>query len=226
MTEGTRDTALPDAIPLKMEVVKGRDDTVPGRLGRWMHTSLGGRFFPEDPRFEEIHVSNYANGMALECRYGGQGRIDRFYSVAEHCYHGSAFLLRSGAPPLSALCFLLHDAAEGQGLKDMPRAVKKALGAAYSSVEAKVQAIILAKHGLTEAYKHFEDVIERVDQSLVRHEKAAIMRHHQPWAHDEFPTLDGVEIQCWAPPIAKWRWCTQYDMLCTMNGITPERWEL
>ena len=115
-------------------------DIVEGRKGRWMHTSLGGRFWPEDPRVDEVHISDIANGLALDCRYSGQGRVDRFYSVAEHSALMAWYAMDNYRPWLAYLC-LLHDAAEAY-LNDLSPAIKKALGASYKKLEEGVQAVI------------------------------------------------------------------------------------
>jgi hypothetical protein len=61
-----------------------------------MQLSSGGRFWPLDPRQEDIHIEDIANGLALDCRYAGQCKIDSFYSVAEQ--------IRSGLPRRSSTC--------------------------------------------------------------------------------------------------------------------------
>ena len=40
--------------------------------GDWMRTRSGGRFYPADPRPEEVKILDIASGLAKECRYGGQ----------------------------------------------------------------------------------------------------------------------------------------------------------
>lgn len=51
--------------------------------GDWMQTYTGRRFYPLDPRPDEIDPEDIAHALSLLCRYGGH--VDRFYSVAEHC---------------------------------------------------------------------------------------------------------------------------------------------
>jgi hypothetical protein len=101
-------------------------DTHEGRRGEWMQTNSGRRFFPLDPRPEDFTLGDLANGQALDCRYGGQGHIERYYSVAEHAYHGTIELIRRRMDPDICLAFLCHDTAEGL-LNDLPRAVKHSI---------------------------------------------------------------------------------------------------
>ena len=91
-----------------MQVLK---DEVEGRVGLWMQTSLGGKFFPQDMRPEEIFISDIANGLALDCRYNGQGRVDRYLSVAEHSVLMAQVARRRRWPAKVTFAVLLHDAA-------------------------------------------------------------------------------------------------------------------
>lgn len=220
-------------------------DTVDGRQGEWMHTSLGGRFWPLDPRPEDIHVSDIANGHALDCRYNGQGRVSRFYSVAEHTELGADFLYRTYNDPMLALAFLFHDAAEGL-LKDLSRAVKHGIDSigvawsdtaggleyeigpanAYSVIEKRVHEVILRKYGLWDVSVKHKALIKDIDCRLVPLEKAAIMKYPQPWAYDKFAPLPGVIIQCRAPMQAKAKWAEAYQRYTIATGRHPEPIEL
>jgi hypothetical protein len=50
---------------------------------QWLQTNSGGRFYPFNPRVEDVNIADIAHALSLLCRYGGH--VDRFYSVAEHC---------------------------------------------------------------------------------------------------------------------------------------------
>lgn len=80
----------------------------------WIPTVTGRKFWPNDPRPEDIDIRDIAAGLANKCRYGGQ--LERFYSVAQHCVIGSYFCE-------DALWFLLHDAAEAY-LADIQSPIK------------------------------------------------------------------------------------------------------
>ncbi len=202
------------------------DDVVDGRKGPWMQTSMGGRFFPQDPRSEDFCISDLANGMALDCRYGGQGRVDRFYSVAEHSWHMAYHALNEDkVHPRVAFAVLMHDAAEGF-LNDLTRAVKKSVGDGYERLEQDVQDVIHDKYDLVETSIQNCVYIKDLDRRIVPLEKAAIMRYPQAWAFDQFEALPNTHIQCWAPLQAKANWLNLYDELCKRIGIEPEAWEL
>lgn len=190
---------------------KGDADLTDDRQGEWMHTSLGGRFYPADPRESEIFISDIANGLALDCRYGGQGRVDKFYSVAEHSVLMAQYAARELCWPADALkCILLHDAAEAY-LNDLPRAVKHAVGASYDILEERIQTLVYRKYGLTARATALASQIKEIDCRIVPSEKAAIMTHPQPWNYDKYVPLPGVKIECWSPQEAKGKflnaWC-------------------
>ena len=198
------------------------DDTVEDRVGEWMQTSMGGRFFPLDPRPEDFCISDLANGMAMDCRYAGQGRVERYYSVAEHSVHMAQYSVRDNIPPEVSMVVLLHDAAEGF-FNDLPRAVKHAVGDAYTILEDWFQRVIWVKYGLLDVALAYRGYVKDLDQRMVPLEKAAIMRYPQPWAYDQFKPLEGITIQCWDPADAKVKWLRTYVELCKpLNWIVEE----
>jgi hypothetical protein len=107
------------------------------RIGDWMQTFSGRRFYPIDPRPAEVDFRDIAHALAHICRYGGHSR--RFYSVAEHCSGGAGYFIRMGRPDL-ARWFLLHDGSEAY-VGDIIRPVKPSLEG-YGAIELEVQRAI------------------------------------------------------------------------------------
>lgn len=95
------------------------------RKGDFTSTAHGRKFWPLDPRPEEIHIDDIARALSMQCRWGGQVR--RFFSVAQHCVmvseHCSEYPVRA----------FLHDAAEAY-LVDVPSPIKKHLHG-YEEIE-------------------------------------------------------------------------------------------
>lgn len=116
-----------------------RSVLIPARAGQWMQTFTGRRFWPLDPRPEDIHVEDIAHALSLQCRYAGH--CVNFYSVAEHC----VLLAEHVADPFKRWA-LLHDASEAY-LVDIPRPVKGDL-ANYREIEARVMAAVCERFGL------------------------------------------------------------------------------
>lgn len=197
-----------------------------GRKGSWMQTSLGGRFYPLDPRPEEIFLQNIGNGLAQEYRYGGQGRIDRLYSVAEHSCHLSDYVMRVHRDLLFAWAMHMHDSPEGVGLKDLPRSVKRGAGAGYKEMEVGVEDVIFAKYGLTGFFRLRRADVKELDERIIPLEKAWMMAHDIPWRHDELEPLEGVVIQGWDAPRARREWLLRADKYLTVLNLPHEEIEL
>lgn len=87
------------------------------RIGDWMQTASGKRFYPFDPRTEEVDIADIAHALSLQCRFAGH--VQAFYSVAEHSVRVSQI-----CDPQDALWGLLHDASEAY-LVDLPRPIKR-----------------------------------------------------------------------------------------------------
>src|ERR1035437_1784040 len=104
--------------------------------GDWMQVYSGARFYPLDPRPDEIDAADIAHALSLLCRYGGH--VDRFYSVAEHCV-----LMSRAVAPENALAALLHDATEAY-VVDVPRPLKRCLRD-YAPIEAAVWRAIASR---------------------------------------------------------------------------------
>ena len=160
--------------------------------GDWMQTYSGGRFYPADPRVEDINPLDIAHALSMLCRYGGH--ISRFMSVAEHCV-----LMSEAVAPENALAALLHDAAEAY-LVDVPRPLKNILPD-YRATEAKVEAVIAERFGLA---LPFSSEVKEADNRILLTERDALMpRTTKPWFQDgRFSPLP-VEIEGWSPTLAE-----------------------
>lgn len=121
------------------------DKAVP-RHGDWIVVYSGRRFYPLDPRAEDIDIRDIAHALSMVCRF--TGHVSRFYSVAEHSIHVAHHVEAETGDRALALCGLLHDASEAY-LCDVSRPIKMMTEmAAYREAEARVEAVIAAKFGL------------------------------------------------------------------------------
>ncbi|SRR5260221_557774 len=112
----------------------------PPRFGNWMATYSGTKFWPGDPRSEEIHLGDIAHALSNLCRFGGHLR--HFYSVAEHSVH-----ICRAAPESLKRVALFHDASEAY-LVDMPRPIKAMLPE-YKNIEAGLEKCIAKRFDLS-----------------------------------------------------------------------------
>lgn len=88
-----------------------------------------------NPAGSPISLQDIAHGLGRVCRFAGQ--TNRFYSVAEHCFHVARLV-----PVELARVALLHDASEAF-IGDVTRPLK-ALLPDYQAIEARIEAAIEA----------------------------------------------------------------------------------
>lgn len=113
------------------------------RKGDWIETFTGRKYYPLDPRPEDVDIRDIAHALALKCRFGGHCRC--FYSVAQHSVYVGGQVGRK-----DALWGLLHDAAEAY-LADICTPVKvMAEMSEFRAMEKRNQAVICQALGLAE----------------------------------------------------------------------------
>lgn len=159
--------------------------------GDWMQTHTRRRFYPMDPRAEDIDPEDIAHALSLLCRYGGH--IDRFYSVAEHCV-----LMSRVVAPENALAALLHDATEAY-VVDVPRPLKRYL-ADYRMVEDRVWQAIAKRFDLDPVLP--ADVHD-ADTRMLLNETSLLMPGAEAWASLVGLRPLPVTVKGWWPERAK-----------------------
>jgi uncharacterized protein len=137
--------------------------------GNWMQTFSGGRFYPADPRPEQISIEDIARALSRLCRYAGH--CEQFYSVAQHSVYVSAFV-----PVEHQLTALLHDATEAY-LVDIPRPLKRMLPA-YELIEDNLWRVIASEFGLP---AEMPQCVKDADNAVLLAEKAQILKASEPW---------------------------------------------
>jgi hypothetical protein len=159
----------------------------------WIQTMAGRRFYPLDPRIEDIHIADIAAHLSKLCRFGG-ACLD-FYSVAEH-----SVLVARRAPPRLKLTALLHDASEAY-LVDVPRPLKTHL-TNYNEIEDHLAALIAKKFGTVHP---LPDKVKKIDRAILRDERMQNMTPmdvpRKLWGDDIGPL--GIKLQFWTPKQAE-----------------------
>lgn len=173
------------------------------RAGDWMQTFSGRRFWPLDPRPDEIFIEDIAHALSMQCRYAGH--CIRFYSVAEHCVHLARAFTAMGAPDLARWA-LLHDASEAY-LIDVPRPVKPHL-AGYKPAEAKVMAAVAARFGLP---PDMPAEVHAYDDRIIADERKNLTRCVAEWDHRAEPI--GIALANWPPETAEAFFLSKFDSL-------------
>jgi 5'-deoxynucleotidase YfbR-like HD superfamily hydrolase len=169
-----------------------------------METYLGIRFYPTNPRIEDIWIEDIAHALAHQCRYAGH--VTEFYSVAEHSVRISRIV-----PPCFALWGLLHDAAEAY-LQDMIRPLKcvHPLGDEYRKYEDRLMRLIAERFGLEWPAP---PVIKDADNILLFTEQRDLRRKQLYWKDSEKYTRLSETIVTWSPRIAKEKFLKAYGAL-------------
>lgn len=155
------------------------------RIGDWTQTYTGRKFYPQDPRPEDIDIKDIARALSLTNRFGGHTQFA--YSVAQH-----SILVASKASPANALRALMHDATEAY-LGDIPRPIKRAPQmAGYAEMEAAVERAICARFDLP--CPLVNDEIDSLDHRILVDERDFLFCDIAPgWGIDDLKSL-GVEI--------------------------------
>lgn len=187
------------------------------RIGDWITTYSGGRFYPADPRPSEVRLLDIAHALSYLNRYGGHTRWP--YSVAQHSVLVSECVERMGHPTL-ALCGLLHDAAEGLGLCDLPAPFKRSLGA-YNVAEDRVwQHGVAPRFGLPAVLPF---VVKAADVQVFVNEAAVLLNGPRWWLDGRWPAPSNqIEIKRWTADEAEQRFLERYFAL---GGDTDVEWE-
>ncbi len=177
------------------------------RIGDWIQTFTGRKFWPLDPRREDIEIRDIAHALSMQCRYAGHCK--RFYSVAEHCVLLSRWMLAQGHGVYVARWALLHDASEAYIL-DIPRPLKPYL-TNYRDIETGVMKAVEEAFAL---YGEAPKIVKQADDRILADEKAALL---QPltWGWEPGPPL-GIDIRCWPAETAEREFLDQFDRVAVL----------
>jgi len=160
------------------------------RKGDWFQTYSGLKFWPLDPRPEEVFIKDIAHALSMTCRFNGH--VEKFYSVADHSVHVHRIYINrlyAQAPdtdskqvmsvfdflrsPRAQLCALLHDAAEAY-MGDVIRPIKRSLPV-LKEMEEQIQAAVLQKFGLQETALMAHHSIVQADAIMLITEKRDVV---------------------------------------------------
>jgi hypothetical protein len=171
------------------------------RVGDWMQTATGKKFWPLDPRPEDVDVTDIAYALSKICRYGGHC-LD-FYSVAEH-----SVLVAQAAPKPLRIKALLHDATEAY-LGDVIRPLKRFIPG-YAEMEARVAAAIAAHFGLENLH---DPIVKEIDNNIILDEHHQAMWRGPAWDNPAWEIGReelGVTLHFWKPHTAAAKFLEAY----------------
>jgi hypothetical protein len=153
-------------------------------------TYSGIKFFPFDPRIEDIKGIDIVHCLANKCRFGGHRQ---FYSVAQHCTLGAEY-----APKEFKKDFFMHDASEAY-FWDIPKPLKSR-PEFKEQVKAQkyLQLLVCEKFGLQYP---LPDIVKEIDQRMLATEKRDLKVPYR----DSCTYLESFpgKIVPWGPRLAK-----------------------
>ena len=152
------------------------------RIGNYIETWMKIKFYPLDPRPEEINLYDIGRSLSHQCRF--LGHINFHYSIAQHCV-----LLHDYIEEPHKKQMLMHDCSEAY-LCDIPSPLKPHL-TNYHELEKNLQTMIYEKYNI--------DVIEHprvkeCDSKIIFDEITALKNYSITT-----PPALGVDILEWTP---------------------------
>ena len=183
------------------------------RKGDWMETVSGVRFFPLDPRPEDVRHSDIAHHLSRLNRYCGAIKYEH-YSVGYHSAIMAEWLYKTYGCPFVAYQGLMHDAPETY-ISDMVRPLKRQPEMkAFTETEQLIwdRAIVPMDPYLRLAFKLDDRVLE-ADNRILVDERAQVMNQSgNSWGIDHLEPL-GVTLLDISPTAAKLLWLNWFWFL-------------
>jgi len=182
--------------PAHARAVFGVMNDNPERRGAWVQTFTGRKFWPLDPRAEDVRIEDLAHQLSQVCRYGGATR--RFYSVAQHCV-----LVSKCVPRQHARLALLHDAAEAW-IGDMVRPLKyQPEMTNFRIAEQRIEAVVLEAFGVY-ASPEARRAVKEIDDRIIVDEIGALMAD-PPAYWDRLGDIEalGINVRAQSPRAAE-----------------------
>lgn len=182
-----------------------------------IQTYTGRKFWPLDPRPEDVCIEDIAHALSLKCRFGGHCK--QFYSVAQHSVLVCNTLNANGGRRDPALMMqgLMHDAAEAY-LTDIPGPIK---GAFYVPMTPSIMFSIenlerLILNAIVKALDlsrlPWSVEVKRADLAMLHRERLELMHEGFEWEGLSEPPSD-EEIIVWSPLHAEQRFYQTYCQL-------------
>lgn len=137
-------------------------------------TYTGIHFDPLAPTPERLEIRDIAHALSLLCR--GNGHVQTFFSVGQHCIHCALEAQARGMSRRVVLACLLHDASEAY-LSDVPRPFKKSLPA-YRQLEDRLLAVIYQKYLGSALTAEEAAQVKQIDDDMLWYDLATLL--HDP----------------------------------------------
>ena len=155
-------------------------------MSEYITTYTGRHFVPKEPEADKIDIRDIAHALSLICR--GNGHVQSFFSVAQHCIFCAREAEARGYSDRVILACLIHDAAECY-LSDIPRPLKKDMQA-YCQVEDRILQVVYEKVLGQPLQEDERRLVKEIDDGFLYYDLAVLLREPQ----------DGPELKLLCPP--------------------------
>ncbi len=155
----------------------------------WQRMLSGRRLDLLDPSPLDIEIEDIAHGLARVARWNGQTLGRHPYSVAEHSLLVEEIfgIYKPAASIEDRLTCLLHDAPE-YVIGDMISPFKAAIGLDYKAFEARLEAAVHIRFGLTPVpNERVKKLIKRADRASAWFEAVQLAGFTEAEASKHFP---------------------------------------
>lgn len=132
-------------------------------MPEYITTYTGRHFYPTRPNPADIVIEDIAHALSFLCR--GNGHVNKFWSVAEHCICCAKEAEARGLSERMILACLLHDASECY-MSDVPRPLKEEL-ASYEDYEKTLLQMIFEKFLGSDLTEEEEDQLAAIDDAML-----------------------------------------------------------
>lgn len=139
-------------------------------------TYTGRHIDPVYPDPELVCIEDIAHALSLICR--GNGQVQTFFSVGQHCINCSREAIARGYSDRIAFACLLHDASECY-LSDVPRPFKKTL-AGYKEQEETLLNLIYEKYLGSPLTLEEEEQLKEIDDDMLWFDLTYLLNEPQP----------------------------------------------
>lgn len=132
----------------------------------YITTYSGVRFFPLEPKAEDLRIEDIAHALSMMTR--ANGHLREFYSVGQHVIACTREAMARGYSRRVALGCLLHDASEAY-MSDITRPLKQYLER-YLSAEAVLQGMVYERYLGSPLTDEEQAQVHNVDNAMLYHE--------------------------------------------------------
>lgn len=157
-----------------MQTLRRNKKEILMRKGTFISTYSGIKFWPVDPREDEINIEDIAHALSLLCR--GNGHVKHFYSVGQHSIFCAKEAKLRGYNARVQLACLLHDGSEAY-ISDITRPVKKMMPL-YLEMEELLQGAIEKKYNVFDLTEEEKSQVKHVDDTILRYELSDLLDTH------------------------------------------------